>query len=114
MSPGMAKTASGTDGILEPGACDMRLVQRDADAFYAPGILAELVLLQRVRETVEDVARQRLGGRELALELRQRVEVLVVQLAQHFLEHFMRAADIDHDRMLAERLAEEGDIDHEG
>ena len=62
---------------------------------------------------VEHVPAQELGGRELALELRQLVEVLVFQRFQRFAEHVERGADVDHDVLLGQLLAEERDVDDE-
>ena len=67
----------------------------------------------RPGDGVEDVAAEELGGGQLALELRQSVEVLIGERLQRLVEHVERRADIDHHVLLVS-VAEEGDVDHEG
>ena len=49
-----------------------------------------------------------------ALELRHVVEIAVVQRREHRLQRLVRAADVDDDAVVVERLGDEGGVDHEG
>ncbi len=87
---------------------------RDADRLQLAAVAAELAVARGLREPIEDVLGQEFGRGVVALELRHVVEVAVVQRLQHRLQHLMRAADVDHDAVLVERLGDERRIDHEG
>ncbi len=50
----------------------------------------------------------------MAGEARQLVEIAVVQRLEDLVQHLQRQPDIDDDAVGAERLAEKGDVDHEG
>ena len=65
-------------------------------------------------ELVEDPAGEPFGGGVDALELRNLVEVLVVDHLEGRLEHVDGAADIDHDAVGVEFLRHERDRDREG
>src|SRR5690606_31509392 len=120
MSPGMANTAatmSSAGGSVhwpfEPRPREVRLVQRDADLREPLAVGAERTRLRRRHNGIEDVTAKELGGRELALEGRDLVEVLVGERLQRLAEHIERRADIDDDVLRRELITKERDVDDE-
>jgi len=60
---------------------------------------------------IEDVPGQELGRGVHTAELRQLIQVLIVELLKHLLEHGMRAGDINDDSMRIEALRQKRDAD---
>ena len=92
----------------------MRLRDLHANGAKLTALAAELTRARRGSELVEHVLRQEFRGGVLALELRQLVEIAVVQRLQHRLEHLVSAPDVDHDAVVVERLRDERHVDDEG
>src|SRR5262245_13599127 len=111
-SPGTTTVRSDT-GVVR-GARDVGFVQRDAEAGDAARRCAEIAAANRVRDAVEDDAREKLGRRIATLELEHLVEVSVVQPREHRLQHVARAADVDDDAVGVELAAPELEIDDVG
>ena len=92
----------------------MRFREGHADRLQCLAVAAEPAGPRGLGEAVVDVLGEELGRRVAAGEGGQGVEVLVVQRAQRCLQRVVRAADVDHDAVLVERLGHEGGIDDEG
>jgi hypothetical protein len=63
---------------------------------------------------VEDMMTEKFRGREHTSELRQRIEVLIVQGGQHRFQRIQRSANIDDDIEPGQRRAKERDVDDKG
>src|SRR5437899_11066716 len=84
---------------LVPGARKRRFRNGHADRFELAAGAAELARARRTREVIEQMLGQEFGGRVDALELRQLVEVAIVERGERFLEHVVGTGDVDDDAM---------------
>ena len=77
-------------------------------------VASELAGPRHRGELIEHVFGHEFGGGVDALELRQVVEIAVVERRQRGFERRVRAADIDDDAVSIQLLGHEGGADHEG
>src|SRR5262245_29038829 len=98
MSPGTTKSmlfALAAELVFISGPCDVRFVQRDAQAREAACVGAELARRDLCRDALVNDEREELGRRVAALEGRLVVEVAEVQRREHVAQGVGRAADVD-------------------
>src|SRR6266568_6160595 len=87
-------------------SAERSLARKQADA-------AELARARRTREVLEEMPGQKFGGGVNALELRQLVELAIVERDERLFEHFVGARDVDDDAMGVEFIGEKGHANDE-
>ncbi len=92
--------------------CDSR--QSHAQAVDAARPSAEIATPDRLHNLVEDDAREEFGRRVASLELRKVVEVPIIEVRKHRVQHVGRAADVDDEAVSIELAAAKLDVNHIG
>src|SRR5262245_26392011 len=114
MSPGTTKSmlfALTAELAFICGPCDMRLVQRDAQAREAARVGTELTRSDLGRDALVNDEREELRRRVAALEGRLVVEVAEVQRREDCAQRVGRAADVDDDAVGVELVAAKLGVD---
>src|SRR5262249_40997039 len=106
------RSASPQIGLV-PGAGDMRFRKCNADSLEFTAVAPKRVGAGRIGELIENMLGQKLGRCIVAVELRQFVQIAIIQGLQCRLERFVCAPDIDDDAVGIERFSKESCIDDE-
>src|SRR5688572_1432398 len=113
MSPGTTKTMWPTLALelaFIRGPCDVRLVQRHAQASEASRVDAELAGGDLRRDALVDDECQELGRRVAAAKVRLVVEVAEIQRSEHVAQCAAREPDVDDDAVGVELAAAKLDV----
>src|SRR5262249_57161709 len=94
---------------LVPGARKRRFRNGHADRFELAAVATELARARRAREVIEEMPGQEFGGGVGTLELRQLVEVAIVERGERFLEQVVGTGEVDDEAVGAEFVGEEVD-----
>src|SRR5689334_16773237 len=108
MSPGTTKSMLFTlaaELAFIRGPCDVRLVQRNAQARESTRVRAELARRDLGRDALVNDESEELRRRVAAFERRLVVEIAEVQRCEHGMQGVGRAADVDDDAVGIELLA---------